>query len=463
MGLGSLATHPTMSAVELADVQGLIIRGYTMPVVRHLGLCVENSAEARRFLAAVVDPASGLPTITTAAPWGVKPNVCVNLGLTYAGLAALEVSPESLASFPDEFAEGPVARAARVGDTDASAPEKWRPWTKHPGLHVLLSLFGQTSQAVEEATHRLAKGWTAGWSELGRADGEALPDMLAHFGYRDGFSQPTIDGVPMAGLPDHLPKAPLGEFLLGHPSQHVNFSYPLPTPSELGRNGSFAAFKILAQDVHGFTVFLRDQAVSTGLSEGLIAAKLCGRWRNGTPLAMSPDTDSPDPAIAPEAMNDFDYVGDNDDARGVKCPVGSHIRRMYPRGARIAGNGGHLHRIVRRGMTYGPPYDEEHPHDGHERGLLGLFIGVSLRDQYEFVMAEWANDGVFAAGLGRSKDPLLGSNDQASSRFVIPNSSGPPVVLDGFARFVTTRGAAYCFLPSMTALRHLATLPASRR
>ena len=44
--------------------------------------------------------------------------------------------------------------------------------------------------------------------------------------------------------------------------------------------------------------------------------------------------------------------------------------------------------------------------------------------------------------------------------FVIPQGVGKkPVVLRGFPRLVTTRGGAYCFLPSVTALRYLAALP----
>ena len=57
---------------------------------------------------------------------------------------------------------------------------------------------------------------------------------------------------------------------------------------------------------------------------------------NGTPLVLSPDTDTRDPPIPLDALNDFDYEGDE---RGYRCPVGSHIRRMYPRGQRVAGNG----------------------------------------------------------------------------------------------------------------------------
>ncbi len=451
-----------MTSIDLADVQGLIVRGYTMPVVRHVGLQVEDRSRAGLFLTTLLPERSGPLTLTSAEPWSVKPDVCINLGLTFQGLAALGLPGEALESFPAEFRLGAVARAETVGDTAESAPANWRSWTTAHGLHALVSVFGQTAEAVERATRELTTSWSTGWSELGRADGSALPDHTAHFGYRDGYSQPTIRGLPLAGLPDRLPQAPPGEFLLGYPSQHVDHAYPVPRPSELGRNGSFSAFRILAQDVAGFADFLTREAAATGLDEELIAAKICGRWRNGTPLVLSPHTDSPEPPLPPEVLNDFDYVGSTDDARGLRCPVGSHIRRMYPRSARVAGNGGHLHRIVRRGVTYGPPLDPQDPHDGQERGLLGLFICVSLRDQFEFLMADWANDGTFAPGLGRTRDPLLGANDPRSSRFEIPREPGP-VVLTGFPRFVTTKGAAYTFLPSMTALRHLArlTLPRS--
>jgi deferrochelatase/peroxidase EfeB len=450
-------------AVELAEVQGFILRGYAMPVGRCLGLSVRTPADAREFLATLVDKDSNVfsafdvPSVTTARPWSVKPDYCVNLGLTFPGLAALGVPPSSQVTFPPEYREGAVQRAASVGDVGVSAPDHWLAWLVDPELHLLVTVFAQSSDVLEMVTKQLEQAWSGGCVELGRHDGAALPGNVAHFGYRDGYSQPTIEGVPLAGLPDHLPQAPLGEFLLGYPSQFDRFTYPVPEPPELGVNGSFAALRVLEQDVDAFAEFLSQQALATGMSEELIAAKLCGRWRNGTPLVLSPHTDTPDPPIPPEALNAFDYVGEYGDERGYRCPIGSHIRRMNPRGARIAGNGGHLHRIIRRGLPYGPPYDPAHPRDGHARGLLGLFIGVSLCDQFEFLMAEWANDGTFAAGLGRTKDPVIGSHTDGAGSFSIPQPEGA-VVLHGLSSFVTTRGGAYCFLPSISGIRYLAGL-----
>src|SRR4051794_9817794 len=442
--------------VDLDEVQGLILRGYTMPVARYIGLAVREGAGARAFLAAVTDD-SAVPSVALAQPWTVKPESCVNLGITFAGLGALGVSAPSRASFPTEYAEGAVARAALVGDVGDSGPGRWLGWLADPVLHLVLVVFAQSASALESATGRLQRAWAAGWRELGRHDGERLPGDVAHFGYRDGLSQPTVEGVPLSGLPDHLPRAPVGEFLLGYPSQFSGHSYPVPTPSALGANGSFAALRVLEQDVHGFAEFLTRQAARTGMSQELVAAKLCGRWRNGAPLVLSPDTDTPEPPIPAEGLNDFDYVGEFGDDRGYRCPVGSHVRRMYPRGSRVAGNAGHRHRIVRRGIPYGPPYDSAQPRDGQARGLLGLFIGASLADQFEFLMSQWLNDGTFAPGLGRARDPLCGANGPEGETFSIPRPGGP-IVLEGLSRFVITRGGAYCFLPSITALRYLADL-----
>ncbi|MGY1709826.1 Dyp-type peroxidase [Geodermatophilus sp. SYSU D00758] len=438
--------------LDLADVQGLVVRGYTMPHARHLLLRVDAAAAGRALLGSLVDGDAGRPRVTTGTPWEEKPDCCVNVSVTAAGLRALGVPEHSLAGFPEEFLAGAAARADHVGDVGPSAPRHWLPAFTDPGLHVVVSLFGQSPEAVGRTTDALLEGTAPGLTELERLDAALLGDRVDHFGYVDGISQPAIASAPPPGPPDRLPVAPAGAFLLGHPSQFRDFSYPVPEPQALGRNGSFAAFRVLAQDVDAFRELVAAQSARTGMSPELVVAKLCGRWPDGTPLVLSPDTGSPEPPVPPERRNDFDYL---DDARGERCPVGSHIRRMNPRSSRVAGGGGHQHRIVRRGLTYGPPYDPARPRDGHERGVLGLFLGASLRDQFEFLMREWAHDGTFAPGLGRTQDPFLGT--EAGGSLTVPTPGGRTVLTD-LPRLVTTRGGAYCFVPSTTAIRHLAAL-----
>jgi len=77
---------------------------------------------------------------------------------------------------------------------------------------------------------------------------------------------------------------------------------------------------------------------------------MMGRWRDGTPLVLSPDR--PDPRLA--SSNDFGYATQDPD--GHRCPFSAHIRIVNPRDtpldpAAVEG----VPRVLRRGMAYGPP------------------------------------------------------------------------------------------------------------
>jgi hypothetical protein len=102
------------------------------------------------------------------------------------------------------------------------------------------------------------------------------------------------------------------------------------------------------------------------------------------------------------------------------------------------------------------------PYDGIKRGLLGYFINSSIENQYEFVLSRWVNDSEFAGAVRlppKSRDPMIGTQDPANSIFVIPQANGaPPIRITGFSGFVTTKAAAYCFLPSITAVKFISRL-----
>ncbi len=444
---------------NLADVQGFILRGYRMPCVRHFVLQIKDVAGSKQFLASLVSGDTASSTqITTASLWTAKPYYCLNIGLTSEGLKELRLSDASLASFPREFLAGSAARSDIVGDIGESAPENWIVGgLKTPPPHMLLFLYAQDSDVLEAKTailRTLFSGQGA-LTELSYHDGNVLPGERVHFGFRDGISQPTIEEVSPKDPHDPQPVAPVGEFLLGYHYQFSDtYGYPVPKPEALGINGSFAAFRILRQEVDAFENFLQETAPAIGMSVEMLAAKLCGRWRNGIPLVLSPTSDSPDPPIAPDQLNNYDYVPA--DVRGYRCPLGAHMRRVNPRGEVVAGGSGHKRRVIRRGMPYGPPYDPANPNDGIERGLLGLFINGSLAQQFEFLMSIWINQGDFV-GLNGMRDPLLGNNVPQDSKFLIPSEEGTKTVT-GFSRFVITRGSLYCFLPSITALKYLANL-----
>lgn len=96
---------------------------------------------------------------------------------------------------------------------------------------------------------------------------------------------------------------------------------------------------MMRQDVVGFESFL--QSNKDKIDPELRAAKICGRWRNGVPLELSPDTDSPAGGIKPDQLNDFAYVNKDGsgDPKGLRCLIGAHIRRINPRGQPVTGQG----------------------------------------------------------------------------------------------------------------------------
>ena len=110
--------------------------------------------------------------------------------------------------------------------------------------------------------------------------------------------------------------------------------------------------------------------------------------------------------------------------------------------------------MIRRGASYGAVLaDDVLDDDGVERGVVFIFMGASLRRQFEFVQQMWINDGDFV-GLGTEKDPLVGNNDGAGG-FTIP---ARPIRrhFNGLPGFVKVRGGEYSFLPGLKAIKYLA-------
>ena len=176
-----------------------------------------------------------------------------------------------------------------------------------------------------------------------------------------------------------------------------------------------------------------------------------GRWQSGCPLVKSSDKDDEEIAGNSEVNNDFVYAND---VNGEKCPLGSHIRRNNPRDSLSLGPN-NRHRIMRRGITYGPPLPSDVESDQHDRGVIFMAINASISRQFEFLQQQWVNKGEFLGLDKQEKDPIIGSNNE-KGKFTIP---GAPVPFTyQLQDFVTTRGGDYFFLPGIKALKSLATV-----
>src|SRR5688500_15744262 len=103
-----------MATLALDDIQGFVMRTYAMPALRTFVLSVADLAGASRFLSSLVSREGATPQLTTAGPWAANPayvpDFCVNIAFTHDGLAAMKLPADSLATFPEEFVAGAVAR-----------------------------------------------------------------------------------------------------------------------------------------------------------------------------------------------------------------------------------------------------------------------------------------------------------------------------------------------------------------
>ncbi len=145
------------------------------------------------------------------------------------------------------------------------------------------------------------------WRQDGMAlmetqNGQPVPTSKVHFGYTDGISTPTIRGGPEQYRRDHQRPCEPWLFVLREDVRRAGTR----AAAQFGLNGSFAVFKKVETDVVGFENFLESN--KDKIDPELLAAKMCGRWRNGVPLALSPGTDSPTEGISPEQLNNFEYV-----------------------------------------------------------------------------------------------------------------------------------------------------------
>ena len=486
--------------VPLDEVQGIILRGYDkLEAARFVLLKVTDPAAARRWLGELAGD------LTSAKN---KPEKrAVNVAFTWSGLVKLGVPDEHSRDFSPgfahEFVEGMDTphRQRVLGDTDTHTPDTWD-WggqKDYENFHLLLMVYADAQANLDalfgdqEARYR-----AAGLVEhpKGRFDPLHLKDRKEHFGFRDGIAQPFVEGVlkeaptkereePVQGN-----ALPAGEFLLGYPNAYgvLPPSPTLPAAGggaafDFGAHGSYLVVRQLEQNVRAFWTFMKEATARPRSDETpqWLAARMVGRWPNGTPLALSPNKEDP------LQLDEDRYNYAEKDPLGLITPLGSHTRRSNPRDSLEPGPGGEgrltaaaslnvtkLHRIIRRGRPYGPPVAESmqvtdilkqletpDPVPAVKRGLMFLCFCANIARQFEFVQQTWINNPKFG-GLYADPDPLLGHRhteemEEAPDDFTV---QATPVRrrYQKLPDFVTTRGGAYLFMPGLAAVRYLAAL-----
>ena len=491
------------------DIQENIVRSARAQVAAYAFFSIADVQKLRDFLrdrcsgpgasrapAAGSDPAD-LIDVLKAADVRIVPerergkrHVGLTLAFTWSGLQALKIDPVTLQTFPEPFKEGMAARAHLLGDSGESAPSAWEGWLGHRSIHGLMGVLVSSTESAEGVcgAPKLFSNTVALAKRLSRGGGQPPAEIVAlermsglrilqlevgytplkqfqgeryrveHFGFRDGVSQPFVDlGLkpPPAGggTPRRdgtwAPVAP-GEIFLGHPDED-GLRAIQPANRELRTNGTYMVFRKLAQDVVGLQHFIQASARDKA-HEQLLAAQMFGRWQNGAPLVRHPRQPRWYGARERHLINDFRFH--TEDPHGVRCPVGSHVRRVNPRDQQLR-DVAKRHRILRQSIPYGGELVERpEDWDGEERGLLFMCYNARIDAQYEFIQREWINGGEIFGQAGLDKCPITGANNGAvTDAFQIP---GNPAALTHIPRLVLTRGGDYFFVPSLDALKGLA-------
>jgi Dyp-type peroxidase family len=443
---GNVSAHaPTL---ELHEIQATVLRPRPAPYFgTHVLLRIDDAQAGRAFLRRLT------PYVDSAADSRIAANTWLDVGISYTGLEALGLSQESLQSFPEAFRVGMAARAKQLGDDGVNDPKNWDKPFGTGQVHIGVSAFTDSEEKRRRAL-AIAREQYQGFSSvsvLAMEDFGAQPGDLNALGYKDGIDQPAIEGgvelPPAYGRPIKA-----GEFILGYPGE-TGVPLPMPQPDILGRNGTYVGFRKYQARVGAFNRFLRANG-STEEERELLAAKLVGRWRSGAPLTLAPDKDNPALGADPQRNNNFDYAND---PHGRQVPFGAHIRRMNPRDTKLTRlTDVNIHRLIRRGTTYGPPYDPNalsEADDEVSRGSIFLFISAKAMATMEFLQQEWINDGDFIGANGE-RDPIIGRQEEGAT-FTIPKE---PVRrrIHGIQTFNVLRGGEYFFMPSISALKWFA-------
>ena len=458
-------------SVDLRQLQGLLTSAFPRsPAGRYVLIEVRDAALARAWLRALIDHltfADEVDEQIRARRAGDRPNA--NVAFSAAGLAALGVSADSMTDFSREFREGMVTphRQRVLGDLDGSPgdPNRWR-WggPRSRPIHGVLLVFAADETALDAFVDASVGGRT-GVRVVHTVSTVSTVDAREHFGFRDAIASPWVPELHRARA--DRDRVAAGELLLGQPDLTGR---PEPYPP-LGRDGSYLVIRQLAQDVPGFWSALR-QAVGDDRAVRW-AAKMTGRWPDGTPLVRGPEGPAGDPS------DDFGY---HDDPDGIRCPLGAHIRRTNPRDGFAAKPAESIklvnrHRIFRRGRVFGPAAPPEtwptgidpvvvdggRPDESGHRGVVFVCLGASLARQFEFVQQSWLNNPKFA-GLYDENDPVTGSGHRRMS----PSSTGfaftapGPVLNDRIelpAKYVRCLGGGYFVLPGRAALHTISDDP----
>jgi Dyp-type peroxidase family len=486
-----------------SEIQGGILKsqgGPDRPMLHGalLMLGITNTEQARTFLRGIA------VNFEAGEGAGSSDGFYRNIAFTHEGLKRIGLDLDIIDEMPKEFREGMHTRSGLIGDLRENHPRRWQPPVRNwphgakgkqlpvdiHEIDIVIQLRYAPAKDSDPADpgpmiaeiERIAQAASASGAALLayeqmnrlRPAGAGAGDFADHFGFADGISQPEVIEraeypvlAAQTGIAEWNNHARLGEVLVGYRNDRDDFA-PVDDDGKIGRpsdrnrkkqmreltfNGTFMAIRKLGQNVAAFDRIMIEQSTQLkqqgfNIDKHQLAYQIIGRKRDGSPLIGG--------AVG---QNGFDYRGDQ---QGQQCPFASHIRRTNPRDVV---HGRKTPRILRRGMSYGPPYVEgENTASAPDRGLMFMCYQSSLAEQFE-VIQRWINGGNSTGISSAQNDPLLGVSPKASpdqfgrdigqKRLFQFEWEGKVARIEMDEQFVSLRWGVYLFVPSRSALEEL--------
>src|SRR5215470_20403822 len=202
--------------LELHEIQATVLRQRPAPYFgTHVVLSVDDARAGREALRRLT------PYIDSAAGWRIAANAWLSIGISYTGLQALGVPPESLGSFPEAFRVGMAARARQLRDEGVNDPKNWDSPFGTSQVHIGVSAFSDSEEKRRRALAIAREQYEglSGVRVLFMQDFGAQPGDLNPLGYKDGIDQPAIEGSGVDPLPGQAPPIKAGEFIIGNTSR----------------------------------------------------------------------------------------------------------------------------------------------------------------------------------------------------------------------------------------------------
>ncbi|HKR04271.1 MAG TPA: Dyp-type peroxidase [Bacteroidia bacterium] len=468
-----------INSQDRKDIQGLLVYGYAqLRSAYFIIFKIENVIGFKSWLSKTTFHDSG------KGPEGS----CLNIAFTAKGLEKLVGDKSKItkeAGFDQSFLEGMDTdnRNRILGDYDYNNPANWKWGNRNDETHGVLMIYAADDNLRDQVYKTESEKFQEALSEKYKSKSVRLNNDKEHFGFADGISQPVLRGLERKSNENNLINP--GEIILGHLNAYDKRPLsPKIDGCDFGKNGSYMVMRDMQQDVKSFWKTL----MKYGEDPIRIASKMLGRWPNGIPLSMA-ETEAEAINLKQEKekklsrgkltafLNDFQYYENDKD--GLKCPMGSHVRRGNPKDTKNEdpkhpNEVSNKHRILRRGKSYGKPLAEsmeikdliaaiDKP-DNEERGLNFICFNSDIKRQFEFIQQTWMNNMKFA-GLYDEVDPFVGVqgkyDKQADAFKMLPTKFSEPACpvrhkYNDIPPFVKVRAGGYFFFPGISAIKFLA-------